>query len=162
MEQLWTPWRYRYVTQGGKATRCVFCEIGAAGPSGDRENLVLRRGSHSFTILNLFPYTTGHSMVVPYVHVAALTDLDDETLAEIMQSARDMVQALGSVYRPDGFNLGMNLGRVAGAGIADHLHLHVLPRWTGDTNFMTVVSETRLQPEDLPTTYDKLAAFFQG
>ncbi len=161
MEQLWTPWRYRYVTQAVKATGCVFCEKAAASPSSDRENLILRRGTHSFTILNLFPYTTGHSMVVPYAHVSALTGLDGETLAEMMQSARDAVEALGSVYRPDGFNLGMNLGRIAGAGIADHVHLHVLPRWAGDTNFMTVVGETRLQPEDLTTTYDKLAAFFE-
>lgn len=160
MEQLWTPWRFRYVTEADKAVGCVFCEKAAADPSSDRENLILCRGPHSFTLLNLYPYTTGHSMVVPYAHVASLAGLDAETLSEMMQSARELERALGSVYHPHGFNLGMNLGRVAGAGIAEHLHLHVLPRWNGDTNFMTVVGETRVQPEDLQTTYDKLLEFF--
>ena len=129
-------------------------------PSLDRENLVLYRGRNNFILLNLYPYTTGHVLVTPNAHVADLDQVTPETLVEMMELAQRLQTALKECYNPEGYNLGMNLGRCAGAGVADHLHLHLLPRWTGDSNFMTVVGETRVQPEDLLATYDKLAAFF--
>jgi ATP adenylyltransferase len=161
MDILWTPWRFRYVSEGVKTGECVFCEKSAADPKLDRENLILHRGQRNLIILNLFPYTTGHTMIAPYTHVATLAELDAETLQEMMTLAQKIETALGRTYHPEGFNLGMNLGRCAGAGVADHVHLHFLPRWTGDTSFMTTTSETRVQPEDLAVTYDKLARFFR-
>ena len=122
----------------------------------DEESLIVLRGVKNFVILNRYPYTSGHVMIVPYAHTADFAGLDAETRAEMMPLAQRVQAALDGVYHPEGFNLGMNLGRSAGAGIADHLHLHLLPRWTGDTNFMTTVSETRLEPEELSTTYAKL------
>ncbi len=160
MDYLWSPGRYRYVSEAGKREACPFCEKAAADPGHDREHLVLHRGPLNFVLLNLYPYTTGHVMVAPYAHVAALDELTHAALAEMMTLAQRLQAALQSCYRPEGYNLGMNLGKCAGAGVADHLHLHLLPRWTGDSNFMTVVGETRVQPEDLLVTYDKLAAFF--
>jgi len=161
MDQLWTPWRFTYVTQGVKGEGCIFCNKAATPRARDRDELILYRGRFNFAILNLYPYTTGHSMIVPYAHVAELGAVDRDTLSEMMDLARDLEAALAKAYHPDGYNLGMNLGKVAGAGVADHLHLHVLPRWAGDTNFMTVVGETRVHPEDLLTTYDKLLGAFR-
>jgi ATP adenylyltransferase len=158
MDYLWSPWRYKYVSEAGKTQGCVFCEKVAQGMSRDRENLVLFRGSRNFILLNLFPYTTGHSMVVPYQHTGEFADLPPETLTEMFLLTQKLHGALHSAYHPEGYNLGMNLGKCAGAGVADHVHLHVLPRWVGDTNFMTVTGETRVQPEDLSTTYKKLVA----
>ncbi len=160
MDILWSPWRYRYVSEGVNKSGCIFCEKAAADPAQDRENLILHRAERNFVILNLFPYTTGHTMIAPYTHKATLADLDPETLREMMQLAQRVEAALATAYKPDGYNLGMNLGRCAGAGVADHVHLHFLPRWTGDSSFMTSVGETRVQPEDLAATYDKLAPFF--
>jgi len=160
MDILWSPWRFHYVSEGVKKGGCVFCEKAAADRSRDRENLVLYRGQSNYILLNLYPYTTGHAMVSPYAHVARLADLDAESLKEMMTLAQRLEAALASAYSPEGFNLGINLGRCAGAGVADHVHLHFLPRWFGDSNFMTVVGETRVQPEDLATSYDKLAPFF--
>jgi ATP adenylyltransferase len=160
MEILWSPWRFRYVSEGVKAEDCIFCQVAAADPAGDREHLILCRGRRNFVLLNLFPYTTGHTMIAPYAHVANLSDLDAETLQEMMELAQRAHHALEMAYHPEGYNLGMNLGRCAGAGVADHIHLHLLPRWTGDSNFMTVVGETRVQPEALPSTYNKLLRFF--
>ena len=160
MDYLWSPWRFRYVSQAEKNDRCVFCEKAAGDPSRDREQLILYRGRSNFVLLNLFPYTTGHTMIAPYAHVAELEQIDTATLAEMMELAQKVQASLKASYRPEGSNLGMNIGKCAGAGVADHLHLHILPRWTGDSNFMTVVAETRVQPEDLLTTYDKLAGFF--
>lgn len=161
MDQLWTPWRFPYVTQGVKGDGCIFCNKAEAPAARDRDELILYRARFNFVILNLYPYTTGHSMIVPYAHVADLGAVDRDTSAEMMDLARDLEAALAQAYHPDGYNLGMNLGKVAGAGVADHLHLHVLPRWAGDTNFMTVVGETRVHPEDLLTTYDKLIGAFR-
>jgi ATP adenylyltransferase len=161
MDYLWSPWRFRYVSQGTKGTGCLFCEKAALDPSHDRENLILHRARANSILLNMFPYTTGHTMIVPYAHVASLDQTEPETLGEMMQLAQKVQAALKATYKPEGYNLGMNLGASAGAGVADHLHLHILPRWTGDTNFMTVVGETRVQPEDLFTTYDKLVGFFR-
>ncbi len=154
MNYLWTPWRYRYVSAARNITGCVFCELPAA--NRDEESLIALRGEKNFVILNRYPYTTGHVMIVPYAHTSDFPGLDAATTTEMMSLAQRVQAALSHVYRPDGFNLGMNLGRSAGAGIADHLHLHLLPRWQGDTNFMTSVSETRMEPEDLQTTFEKL------
>lgn len=160
MDFLWSPWRFRYVSEAAKTDRCIFCENAALHPARDREHLILHRAPAHYILLNLYPYTTGHTMIVPYAHVANLSDLPAQALAEMMSLAQRMQAALEAVYHPEGYNLGMNLGRCAGAGVADHLHLHILPRWTGDSNFMTVVGETRVHPEDLLTTYDKLAGHF--
>ena len=160
MDYLWSPWRFRYVSQANATSACPFCEKGAAPPVHDRENLVLYRARSNFILLNLFPYTTGHSMVIPYAHVASLEELEPSTLVEMMELARRLQAALRDCYHPEGYNLGINLGKCAGAGVADHLHLHLLPRWTGDANFMTPIGETRVLPEDLLTTYDKLAPYF--
>jgi len=162
MDYLWSPWRFRYLSEGPKNDRCIFCERAAGEAAQDREHLILHRARRNFVLLNLFPYTTGHTMIAPYVHAANLTDLDPATLTEMMTLAQKTQEALQSIYHPQGYNLGMNLGKCAGAGVADHLHLHLLPRWTGDSNFMTVIGETRVQPEELLTTYDKLIGFFRG
>jgi ATP adenylyltransferase len=156
MDYLWTPWRYRYVAGGAKDDRCIFCDAVEAGD--DAQSLIVLRAKKNFVILNRYPYTSGHVMVVPYAHQATLAASEPETLAEMMDLAQRIQQALEQLYRPDGYNLGMNIGRAAGAGIAGHLHLHVLPRWIGDTNFMTVVGETRVQPEELTTTYQRLSS----
>lgn len=154
MDYLWTPWRFTYVTDAAKNDRCIFCDLLALGD--DSKALIVLRGEKNYVVLNRFPYTSGHVMIVPFAHIADLSACDAETLSEMMQLARRVQLALSSAYKPDGYNLGMNLGRCAGAGVTGHLHLHVLPRWSGDSNFMTVTAETRVQPEDLATTYQKL------
>ena len=154
MDYIWTPWRYRYVADASKDSRCIFCDALDAGD--DRRVLIVLRGTKNFVILNRYPYTSGHVMVVPYVHVANLVDAEPETLAEMMQIAQRVERALGNTYHPQGYNLGMNLGRAAGAGVTGHLHLHVLPRWAGDANFMTVTGETRVEPEELSITFERL------
>jgi ATP adenylyltransferase len=154
MDYLWTPWRYRYIADASKDDRCIFCDAIAA--KDDAKTQIVLRGSKNFVILNRYPYTTGHVMVVPYAHVADLSAAEPETLAEMMRIAQRVQSALEEAYHPQGFNLGMNLGRAAGAGVVGHLHLHILPRWTGDANFMTVVGETRVEPEELSTTHEKL------
>jgi ATP adenylyltransferase len=156
MDYLWSPWRFRYVSEGVKSEDCVFCELHHQDAARDREHLILHRGRFNFILLNLFPYTTGHVMVAPYAHVANLADLDSSALSEMMGLAQKIESALRASHNPEGYNLGMNLGKSAGAGVADHLHLHILPRWTGDSNFMTVTGETRVLPENLLVTYDKL------
>jgi len=156
VDYLWTPWRYQYVTEAEHPSGCVFCA--AANGSDDKESLIVYRASHNFVILNRFPYTNGHVMVVPYQHVSRLEDLDEPALVEMIQLARECEKQLRSIYRPDGLNIGMNLGQSAGAGIADHIHMHILPRWAGDTNFMSVVGETRVLPEELTVTWEKLSA----
>jgi ATP adenylyltransferase len=160
MDYLWSPWRYRYVSQAGKGEACPFCLKKEMDPAQDREQLILHRGQSNFVLLNLYPYTTGHVLITPYSHVASLEQLPPETLVEMMGLAQQLQGILKACYNPEGYNLGMNIGKCAGAGVADHLHLHLLPRWTGDLNFMTVIGETRVHPEDLLATYDKLAAFF--
>ena len=154
MDYLWTPWRYRYVAEVKNQSGCVFCNAPAA--NRDEEWLIVQRAVKNFVILNRYPYTSGHVMIVPYAHTADFSGLERDTAAEMMLLSQRVQAAIEDVYHPDGFNLGMNLGRSAGAGIADHLHMHLLPRWTGDTNFMTTVGETRLEPEELSTTYTKL------
>ncbi|HZT31450.1 MAG TPA: HIT domain-containing protein [Bryobacteraceae bacterium] len=160
MDHLWSPWRYQYVSAAESPQGCIFCEKAAA--KDDRANYILHRAAHNYVILNLFPYTCGHLMVVPYEHVATPEDLREETLTEMMRLVRESVRHLRTAYRPAGLNVGMNIGRTAGAGVADHVHMHVLPRWDGDANFMTAIGETRVLPEDLPTTYEKLTRAFAG
>jgi ATP adenylyltransferase len=163
MDRLWSPWRYRYVSHVADDSGCVFCDKGPSGnPPRDKENLILWRGSHSYALLNLYPYTTGHLMVTPFAHVAELSAVSTEALAEMMSLAQRAEQILKQVYRCDGLNVGMNLGRAAGAGIAAHVHLHVLPRWFADANFMTTVGESRVIPEDLDTTWGKLQPLFRS
>jgi ATP adenylyltransferase len=171
MDHLWTPWRYQYVTgyqdvtgnqdvtRAGAPGECVFCAAGKA--PDDRQSLIVHRGVSNFVILNRFPYTSGHVMVIPYDHVATLEGMDDGTLTELVLLARRTEKHLRSIYQPDGLNLGINIGRAAGAGVAGHIHMHVLPRWSGDTNFMTCVGETRVMPEDLKVTWERLKAAFQ-
>lgn len=161
MDYLWTPWRYQYVTTTGETEGCIFCAA-ASDQAHDRDRLVVYRANHNFIVLNRFPYTSGHVMVVPYDHAGRLEDLPDATLCELILLARLVEKKLRALYRPDGLNLGFNIGRSAGAGIAGHVHLHALPRWTGDTSFMTSVGETRVLPEDLQTTWEKLHRALEG
>ena len=135
---------------------CIFCDKVAAGEAADQENLILWRGAHTFIILNLYPYNSGHLMVVPYRHLAQVTALTPAEYGEMFATVQRMVQVIDAVYRPEGYNVGMNLGRVAGAGIADHVHLHLVPRWGGDTNFMPVVGQTKVLPESLAQTWTRL------
>jgi ATP adenylyltransferase len=139
---------------------CVLCGIGAA--ADDREKLVLLRGERSFAVLNLFPYNTAHALIVPYGHGGDLAGLPSETSIEMWQTTQRLVDVIGQEYRPDGFNVGMNLGRVAGAGIPDHLHIHIVPRWNGDTNFMPVTAETKVLPESLEQTWERVTRALSG
>lgn len=156
MDYIWTPWRYQYMKEAasGKIVECIFCD--AAARKDDAETLVVYRGAKTFVILNRYPYTSGHVMVVPYAHVANLAGCDAAALDEIMRLAQRVEAVFRELYNPDGMNVGMNLGRAAGAGVAGHIHMHVLPRWFGDSNFMTVTGETRVHPEELSTTYQRL------
>ena len=161
MQRLWSPWRSRYIASGVDSQKegCVFCDI-AASPDDDAANFVLHRGQHAFALLNLYPYITGHLMVVPYLHTSEFDSVPKEITDEMMDLAKRSQTALQTVYSPSGFNMGMNLGSAAGAGIADHIHIHLLPRWSGDTNFMTTVGESRVIPEALAVTYEKLKSRF--
>lgn len=159
-ERLHAPWRMEYIEQAGKpAEGCIFCE--KPRQQCDRENYLIFRGSRNFIILNVFPYNNGHLMVIPYQHTSRLEELPVETLTEMMQLATLSIKALKRIMAPDGFNLGMNIGRTAGAGIAEHVHLHVVPRWNGDTNFMPVIGNTRVLPESLERTWEKVFTAFQ-
>ena len=152
---LWAPWRLEYVEAADEAPGCVFC---LAAEGDDERALVVHRGVRAFVLLNKFPYSSGHLMVAPYRHVGEFGDLADEEALEIHRLAERGLGALASVYRPHGFNLGWNLGRIAGAGVVDHVHLHVVPRWAGDTNFMPVLADAKVLPEALEATREKLAA----
>ncbi|HEY7334611.1 MAG TPA: HIT domain-containing protein [Bryobacteraceae bacterium] len=154
MDRLWSPWRYRYVSSGAPKDVCLFCAKTAA--SDDRENYIVLRAEHNFILLNLYPYTSGHLMIAPYAHIATLEQAERATLDEMMRLTARCEEALREIYKPDGINLGMNIGACAGAGVAGHIHMHVLPRWCGDASFITTVGETRVLPEDLGTTWEKL------
>lgn len=185
MDHLWTPWRYTYVTTADHAQRqgvpeelsawpgdrgCVFCNLIAsveyAEANGmpielaEKAALIVHRGENTFIVLNRYPYTSGHTMVLPYTHESSLAALPTAVAHELMNTAQCLESVLGSAYHPDGINMGLNLGKSAGAGVQGHLHLHILPRWTGDTNFMTVVGETRVLPEDLETTWQRVRENF--
>ncbi len=159
MDYLWTPWRSAYITGKRAAGECIFC-LASRDPAQDPEHLVVHRAAHCFILLNRYPYTTGHLMIVPYAHVSKLSQTTPAASAEMMDLSRLCEHVLESVYRPDGINLGLNIGAAAGAGIAQHLHLHMLPRWSGDANFMTSVAHTRVLPESLEETYEKLHRAF--
>ncbi len=156
MDYLWTPWRYQYIKDAteNKPAGCIFCDL--PKENKDEENFILYRGKYNFIILNRFPYTNGHSMVVPFRHFGEFHLLSDEEGNEMLKLAKMLQRALIEVYNPEGFNIGFNQGRCAGAGVADHLHLHVVPRWTGDSNMVSIIGETRIIPENLETTYKKL------
>lgn len=163
VDRLYTPWRYDYIKgasgeKSGHGTTCVFCSLPARGD--DEQAFILHRAAFNFVILNIYPYSSGHLMIVPFEHTADFSRLSKPTADEMFDLARRAHAVLEEVYRPHGFNLGINLGQSAGAGVADHLHMHVLPRWTGDANFMTTVAETRVLPEDLKTTYEKMKGRF--
>jgi ATP adenylyltransferase len=161
MDRLWTPWRFDYIRGLDAAAReaCVFCELLAA--VRDAENLILHRGPDCYVVLNLFPYTTGHVLVVSNRHIARLADATPAELHAFIELGQRAERALEAEYRPDGYNLGFNLGRAAGAGVAGHVHMHVLPRWTGDANFVSVLAETRVLPEELSRTYERLGPHFR-
>jgi ATP adenylyltransferase len=162
-ERLWSPWRMAYIRRGGDANQgCIFCDLPAADPGQDEANHLLARGKVSFVLLNTFPYNPGHLMVAPYRHIGDYEELTAEELAETMAFAGTAIRAMREESGPHGFNLGMNLGQVAGAGIADHLHLHLVPRWGGDTNFMPVVGQTKVLPELLEETDRRLRRHFAG
>ena len=164
MDHLWSPWRYHYVSTADSVPSgqdsCLFCRV-AASPADD-ENLVVLRAERSFILLNRYPYSTGHLMIAPFEHVACLEEAGTQALEEMMRLAQRAEAALRAVYRPEGMNFGFNIGRCAGAGIAGHIHMHGLPRWSGDTSFMTTVGETRVLPEDLNVTYQRLSAAFKS
>lgn len=162
MNILFTPWRYSYLTapKSDAAPGCIFCNAAAALDA--RETLTLLRTNDAVVMLNRYPYTNGHLMVAPVAHEARLFDSADRSLTALIRLTAEAQRILSDVYRPDGFNVGMNFGQVAGAGVADHYHLHIVPRWAGDSNFMTVTARTRLVPEELDVTFDKLAPRFQG
>ncbi len=155
MKHLWSPWRMAYIEDRNSEPGCLFC-LRLAEADGT-ENLILHRGRHAFVILNRFPYTNGHMMVVPIQHQASLEALDEPTRSEVMELATRSLKVLRRAYGAEAFNLGINIGAAAGAGVADHVHLHVVPRWAGDTNFMATLAGARVIPEDLAITYQRLS-----
>ena len=162
MERLWSPWRLAYVTGavegGGGGATCIFCD---AAPGSERAELVVARTPHAFVILNLYPYNNGHLMVAPVRHVSSLASSTPEELNEVMRLTRHAEMALTEAYSPQGMNIGVNIGAPAGAGVVGHLHVHLVPRWTGDTSFMSVVGNTRVLPEELPQTAKRLRPIFE-
>ena len=153
MDHLWTPWRYAYVTGADQKAACIFCE---APKESDQKALIVHRGQHCYVILNAYPYTNGHVMVVPYAHMDELDKLPTDAANEMMALTQRLEKVLRSLYRPDGINLGMNIGKAAGAGVAGHIHMHVLPRWVADANFLSVIGETRVLPEALEVTWERV------
>ncbi len=159
MDKLWAPWRMEYVQRvDAKDGGCVFCTV--PQKENDRDNLILYRGETSFVILNKYPYNNGHCMVVPYKHTADSADLDNDVALEMWQLINKCKAVLTQAFHPDGFNIGMNVGRTAGAGIDQHVHMHIVPRWNGDTNFMPIIGETKVVSQGLLETYDALASHF--
>lgn len=159
MKVLWAPWRMDYILSD-KEKRCIFCEL--PKEDRDRDNLILYRSSHNFVMMNRYPYNNGHLMVVPFLHVHSLEELSDETLLDFMKVVRHSVESVRKAFMPEGFNIGINIGRIAGAGMEEHMHLHMVPRWAGDTSFMTVFDEIRVIPEHVMSTYDKLFPAFNS
>jgi ATP adenylyltransferase len=160
VERLYTPWRYQFVTSADGATDCFLCD--KPREHDDARNLIVYRGKLAYAILNLYPYNTGHTLVAPYAHGGDFAGLDAATAAALISLTQRVVGALEAEYHPDAFNTGMNLGRAAGAGLPDHLHMHVVPRWGGDTSFMPVLADTKVLPETLDQTYARLAARLAG
>lgn len=166
MDVLWSPWRYAYIKSGSEgsdplSSGCIFCDV-LNRPEPDEDKFILTRADHNFVILNIYPYISGHIMVVPFEHISNLDEASKETTDELMDLTKRCQQVLREVYEPQGFNLGINQGKAGGAGVAEHLHQHVLPRWVGDANFMTAIGQTRTIPESLKDTYDKLVEHFRN
>ena len=154
MDYLWTPWRYAYVTGEDKPTGCIFCNLPKL--NDDKQARIVYRGRSCYVVLNTYPYTPGHVMIVPFEHLDELQKLPVEAAHEMMDLSQKMERILRSLYRPDGVNLGMNIGAAAGAGVAGHIHMHALPRWVADANFVSVVGETRVLPEALEVTWERI------
>lgn len=159
-QRIWAPWRLRYVKNASKSDDCIFCTKPEAGD--DREALIVHRADATFVMLNLFPYTNGHLMVAPYEHVGKTQEIAPEVTAEMMALAQRAMDVLEGVYAPEGFNLGINQGQIAGAGVLGHIHLHVVPRWAGDNNYMPVIADTRVMPQSLEESYDALLEGFDS
>ncbi|MBL8063411.1 MAG: HIT domain-containing protein [Anaerolineales bacterium] len=159
MKHLWSPWRMTYIENNKKESGCVFCN--AQAREDNAENLIAFRGNHAYVILNRFPYTSGHLMVIPFVHISNLEELNAETRAEMMELTSRCTTILRETYRTQSFNVGVNIGEAAGAGVLGHVHIHIVPRWAGDTNFMSSVGETRVLPEALEDTYTRIKAAFE-
>jgi ATP adenylyltransferase len=156
--RIWAPWRLRYVKNATKSDECIFCTKPEQGD--DRAMLIFHRSENCFAMLNLFPYTNGHLMIAPYAHIGGIQEIDSGVVAEMTALAQRGIRVLEGIYQPEGFNLGINQGRVAGAGVEGHIHLHVVPRWAGDNNFMPVVADTRVMPQSLEESYDALLGGF--
>jgi len=154
MDHLWTPWRYAYVTGADQKAGCIFCD---APKESDQQARIVHRGEHCFVILNTYPYTNGHVMVVPYAHLDELQKLATKAAQELIALTQRMESVLRALYVPDGINLGMNIGKAAGAGVAGHIHMHILPRWVADANFLSVIGETRVLPESLDVTWERIS-----
>lgn len=161
MKRLWAPWRMEYILDDHKLDTCLFCHISQAKKINDKKNLILYRSEHCFVMLNKYPYNSGHLMVVPYFHTPSFDGLSDEALFDLIKTIDRSVNVLKKALNPDGFNLGLNFGKVAGAGMGSHMHKHIIPRWTGDTDTMPLISETRVMPEHLMATYAKLSKAFK-
>ena len=161
MKRLWAPWRMEYILDEKKHGSCLFCHISQAKKANDRKNLILYRGKHCFVVLNKYPYNNGHLMVVPFFHTPTFDGLSDDVLFELMKTQKISVDVIRKAMNPDGFNLGLNFGKVAGAGMESHMHMHIVPRWTGDTDSMPIIAETRVMPEHLMKTYSKLSRLFK-
>jgi len=159
MNHLWSPWRMEYIENSSKEDGCVFCN--AQSMTDGAENLIAHRGERAYVILNRYPYTSGHLMVIPFEHVPNLEELDSATRAEMMELTSRCTTVLKIIYKPQGFNIGVNIGEAAGAGVKKHVHIHIVPRWKGDTNFMSTLGETRVLPEALEDTYRRVKNEFQ-
>ena len=164
MKRLWAPWRIEYILDEKKHDVCLFCEI--SGKSGknridDKKNLIIYRGKYCFVMLNKYPYNNGHLMVVPFYHTSSFEGLSDKVLFDLIKTVKRSVDILKKAMNPDGFNLGLNFGKVAGAGMESHMHIHIVPRWTGDTDSMPIIAETRVMPEHIQKTYNKIRKVFK-
>jgi ATP adenylyltransferase len=159
MDRLWAPWRMKYILNSKKPAGCILCE--EAKKNDDRKNYILYRGRHSFVIMNIYPYNNGHLLIVPFTHESEVDRLPEAELADLMKMTQASVTILKQAMHPDGFNIGINIGKTAGAGIPEHLHVQIVPRWTGDSSYITVFDDTRVMPELLDGTYDKLRPYFE-
>ena len=159
MKRLWSPWRMKYIENHEKEEGCIFCNA-LSCTEDNEENLILKRGEKAFVIVNLYPYTSGHIMVAPMAHQPSLELLDPDTRAEMMEMVSESMVVLKKIYHPQAFNVGANIGKAAGAGVPDHVHMHIVPRWAGDTNFMSTLGETRVLPESLEETYKRIRKAF--